>query len=107
MKEPSAAVWINCEMKWCHSLVIKGSILISGSVTLSLFITPSVVQQLSCPEHKEVYTIVIYHACNIDYQANTVIISVDTDSVAILGHMHHLQHESHLWVLSGTGNKDM
>lgn len=60
---------------------------------------------MSCPEHEEADTKIVYHACNINYQANIVIRSVDTDIAAImLGNMHHLKNDSCVWILTGTGN---
>jgi len=65
----------------------------------------SVHEELSCPEHEEADTKIVYHACNINFQANIVIRSVDTDIAAImLGHMHHLNNHSVVWMLTGTGN---
>lgn len=86
---------IHINLRQCHSFVVNNH---NNVIT-------SIVEELSCPEHKEADTKVIYHACNINYAANIVIRSVDTDIVAImLGHMHHLQHDSHVWILTGTAN---
>ena len=65
----------------------------------------SIIEELSCPEHEEADTKIVYHACKINYGANIVIRTVDTDVAAImLGHMHRLNDESQVWMLTGTGN---
>ncbi|GFY73275.1 uncharacterized protein TNIN_228651 [Trichonephila inaurata madagascariensis] len=47
----------------------------------------------------------VYHACNINYPAEIVIRSIDTDIAAImLGNMHPLKNDSVAWMLTGTGN---
>ncbi|GFY54384.1 uncharacterized protein TNIN_203761 [Trichonephila inaurata madagascariensis] len=47
----------------------------------------------------------VYHACNINYPAEIVIKSIDTDIAAImLGNMHPLKNDSVAWMLTGTGN---
>ncbi|GBP80748.1 hypothetical protein EVAR_89325_1 [Eumeta japonica] len=74
------------------------------SVNNSKNVVSNIHDELSCPEH-EADTKVIYHVCNINYPANIVIRSVDTDIIAImLGHMHHLRDDSFVWILTGTGN---
>lgn len=86
---------IDINFRQCHSFIVNDS----------NNVVSSVVDELSCPEHEEADTKVIYHACNIDYEANIVIRSINTDIVAImLGHMHHLQNDSHVWIRGGTGN---
>lgn len=64
-------------------------------------------EDLSCSEHEEADTKIVYHVCNIDAQANFVIRCSDTDIAAImLGNIHHLKNgDSHVWILTGTGNK--
>ena len=65
----------------------------------------SIIEELSCPKHEEADTKIIYHVCEIDYGANIVIRTADTDVAAImLGHMHRLNDQSHVWMLTGTGN---
>ena len=65
----------------------------------------SVFGELSCPEHEETNAKIICHACTIIYQANIVIGNIDTDIAAVmLGRIHHLQNDSHVWMLDGTGN---
>ncbi|GBP52408.1 hypothetical protein EVAR_4691_1 [Eumeta japonica] len=41
-------------------------------------------EELSCPAHEEADTKIVYHACNINYPAEIVIRSVDTDIAAIM-----------------------
>ncbi|CAG5019593.1 unnamed protein product [Parnassius apollo] len=77
----------------------------SFTVNSSNHVVSSVDEELSCPEHEEADNKIVYHACNINYQANIVIRSVDTDIAAIiLGNMHHLKNNSRVWMLTGTGN---
>ncbi|KAH9628353.1 hypothetical protein HF086_015883 [Spodoptera exigua] len=65
----------------------------------------SITEELSCPEHEEADTKIVYHACKINYEANIIIRTIDTDVAAImLGHMHRLNDESQVWMLTGTGN---
>lgn len=86
---------IHINSKQCHSFVVDAS---NNIVT-------RIVEELSCPEHEEADTKIVYHACSISNQVNIVIRSVDTDIAAImLGHMYHLQNNSHIWMLIGTGN---
>ncbi|GBP33556.1 hypothetical protein EVAR_28711_1 [Eumeta japonica] len=63
-------------------------------------------EDLSCPQHEEADTKIVYHVCNTDARANFVIRCSDTDIAAImLGNMHHLKNDdSHVWILTGTGN---
>lgn len=63
-------------------------------------------ENLSCPEHEEADTKIIYHICHIDTHENIAIRYSDTDvSVIMLGHIYHLKDEnSHVWMLTGTGN---
>lgn len=68
-------------------------------------IVSSVDKELSCPEHEEADTKIVYHAYNIHYQANIVIRSVDTDIAAIMvSHKYHLRNDSVIWMLTSTGN---
>lgn len=47
---------------------------------------------------------IIYHACTINYQAYSVIRSIDTDIDAImLCNDHHLQNDLLVWMLTGSG----
>ncbi|KAH9633489.1 hypothetical protein HF086_013166 [Spodoptera exigua] len=65
----------------------------------------SITEELSRPEHEEADTKIVYHACKINYEANIIIRTIDTDVAAImLGHMHRLNDESQVWMLTGTGN---
>ncbi|GFY69239.1 uncharacterized protein TNIN_377391 [Trichonephila inaurata madagascariensis] len=62
-------------------------------------------EELSCPSHEEADTKMVYHACNINYPAEIVIRSVDTDIAAIMvGNMHPLKNDSVAWMLTGTGS---
>ncbi|GFW80336.1 uncharacterized protein TNCV_2944691 [Trichonephila clavipes] len=62
-------------------------------------------QELSCPTHEEADTKIVCHTCNINYPAEIVIRSIDTDIAAImLGNMHHLKNDLVVWMLTGTGN---
>ncbi|GFT25983.1 uncharacterized protein TNCV_5126481 [Trichonephila clavipes] len=62
-------------------------------------------QELSCPADEEADTKMVYHACNINYPAEIVIRSTDTDIAAImLGNMQ-LKNDSVAWVLTRTGKK--
>ncbi|CAH2108531.1 unnamed protein product [Euphydryas editha] len=60
-------------------------------------------EDLSCSEHEEADTKIVYHVCNIDAQANFVIRCSDTDIAAImLGNMHHLKNnDSRARILTG------
>ncbi|XP_054737911.1 uncharacterized protein LOC129244318 [Anastrepha obliqua] len=66
---------------------------------------PSINEELSCPEHEEADTKIIFHICNYNFEANIVIRTVDTDIAAImLAHLHRLKNDSTIWMLTGTGN---
>ncbi|KAF9421683.1 hypothetical protein HW555_002364 [Spodoptera exigua] len=55
----------------------------------------SITEKLSCPEHEDADTKIVYHACKINYEANIIIRTIDTDVAAImLAHMHRLNDES-------------
>ncbi|CAH0721911.1 unnamed protein product, partial [Brenthis ino] len=79
----------------CHSFIVMNNRVVS-----------TIDQNLSCPQHEEADTKIIYHVCNIDTQENIAIRCSDTDvTVIMLGHMHRLKDmNSHVWVLTGTGN---
>lgn len=79
----------------CHSFSIINNKIVS-----------SIDENLSCPEHEEADTKIIYHICKIDTPENIAIRCSDTDiSVIMLGHIHHLKDDnSRVWVLTGTGN---
>lgn len=52
-------------------------------------IVSTIDEKLSCPEHEEADTKIVYHVCNIDDQANLVIKCSDTDiAVIMLCKMH-------------------
>lgn len=82
--------------KNCHSFSVINNAVVS-----------SIDENLSCPEHEEADTKIIHHICNFVDQANFVIQCSDTDiAVIMLGNMHHLKNDdSHVWILTGTGNK--
>ncbi|GFY65740.1 uncharacterized protein TNIN_423301 [Trichonephila inaurata madagascariensis] len=64
-------------------------------------------EELSCPAHEEeADTKMVCHACNINYPAEIVIRSVDTNIAAImLGSMPPPpKNDSVAWMLTGTGN---
>lgn len=86
---------IHVNFRKCHSFTVNNSNKVVSSID----------EELSCPEHEEADTKIIYHACNINYPANIVIRNVDTDIVAtMLAHMHHLKNDSFILMLTGTGN---
>ncbi|KAK0160251.1 hypothetical protein PV328_007679 [Microctonus aethiopoides] len=69
---------IHVNFRECHPFVVN-----NANSTVS-----GVAKELSCPEYEEADTKIIYHACDINCQANKVIRSVDTDVAAImLGHI--------------------
>lgn len=85
---------ININFRQCHSFIVNNDTIESN-----------IDENLSCPEHEEADTKMIYHLCKIDSQANIVIRSSDVAAI-LLGNMHHLKHEnSHVWILTGLGNK--
>lgn len=87
-------IFIN--FRQCHYYFVHNNRVISG-----------VEDNLSCEQHEEADTKIIYHVCNVDAESNFVIRCSDTDIAAImLGNMHHLKNkDSHVWILTGTGNK--
>lgn len=80
--------------KQCHSYVVDNTIV------------STVDDSLSCPEHEEADTKIVFHICNIDVQANFVVRCSDTDiAIIMLGHMHNLKDDgSNVWLNAGTGN---
>lgn len=67
---------IHINFKKCHSFTVNKVV--------------GIVEELSCLKHEEADTKIVYHACKINYEANIVIRTVDTDiTVIMLGHMHH------------------
>lgn len=86
-------VYIN--FRQCHSFTVSNNKVMS-----------EINEDLSCPQHEEADTKIVYHVCNTDARANFVIRCSDTDIAAImLGNMHHLKNDdSHVWILTGTGN---
>ncbi|KAF9408377.1 hypothetical protein HW555_011914, partial [Spodoptera exigua] len=86
---------IHINFRKCHSFMVNETNKVISSIT----------EDLSCPEHEEADTKIVYHACKINYEANIIIRTIDTDVAAImLGHMHRLNDESQVWMLTGTGN---
>lgn len=87
---------INVNFRQCHSFIVNNNM-----------IEVNINEELSCPQHEEADTKIIYHLCNINTQANIVVKCSDTDVAAImLGNMHHMKHDnSHVWILTGVGNK--
>ncbi|CAH2096954.1 unnamed protein product [Euphydryas editha] len=93
-------IFIN--FRQCHSFTVINNKVMS-----------EIHEDLSCSEHEEADTKIVYHVCNIDAQANFVIRCSDTDiTVIMLGNMHHLKNsDSRVWILTGTeeenkGNAD-
>ncbi|KAH9633286.1 hypothetical protein HF086_000885 [Spodoptera exigua] len=86
---------IHINFRKCHSFMVNETNKVISSIT----------EKLSCPEHEEADTKIVYHACKINYEANIIIRTIDTDVAAImLAHMHRLNDESQVWMLTGTGN---
>jgi len=87
---------ININFRQCHSFIVNNN-----------KIEATIDERLSCPQHEEADTKIIYHLCRIDTQANILVRCSDTDVAAImLGNMHHMKHNnSHIWILTGVGNK--
>lgn len=79
----------------CHSYVVDNNEIVSD-----------VDGTLSCLEHEEADTKIVFHICNTDAQANFVIKCSDTDiAIIMLGHMHNLiNDDSNVWLNAGTGN---
>lgn len=91
---PNNKIFIN--FRQCHSFTVINNKVISN-----------IHEDLSCPEHEAADTKIVYHVCNIHAPANFVIRCSDTDIAAImLGNMQHVKNsDSHVWILTGTGNK--
>ncbi|GFY52524.1 uncharacterized protein TNIN_58571 [Trichonephila inaurata madagascariensis] len=86
---------IHINFRKCHSFTINEFNKVVSRVD----------EELSCPAHEEADTKTVYHACNINYPAEIVIRSIDTDIAAIMpGNMHPLKNDSVVWMLTGTGN---
>ncbi|CAH2102426.1 unnamed protein product [Euphydryas editha] len=68
----------------------------------------SIVEDLCCKSHEEADSRIIFQACSIIDQSNIVIRCSDTDILIImLGNMVNLKNlSSHIWMLTGTGNKE-
>lgn len=81
--------------KQCYSYIVDNNKIVSN-----------VDDSLSCPEHEEADTKIVFHVCNTDVQANFVIRCSDTDiAIIMLGHMHNLKNDdSNVWLNAGTGN---
>ncbi|XP_045463775.1 uncharacterized protein LOC123673332 [Harmonia axyridis] len=62
---------------------------------------------LSCEEHEEADSRIIYHICQINVDGEVVIRCSDTDILIILlGNMHHLNASLKIWVNLGVGNHE-
>ena len=62
-------------------------------------------ESLSCEEHEEADSRIIYHICQIDFDAEIVIRCSDSDILIILlGNMDHLNSSLKLWINMGVGN---
>ncbi|CAH1100730.1 unnamed protein product [Psylliodes chrysocephalus] len=60
---------------------------------------------LSCKEHEEADSRIIYHICQISFEADVVIRCSDSDILVILlGNMDHLSASLKLWINMGVGN---
>lgn len=58
-------------------------------------------ENLTCLDHEEAGSKIIYHICNIDAKANFVIRYCGNHS----GLVHHLKnYDSHVWMLTSIGN---
>lgn len=63
-------------------------------------------ENLSIEHHEEADTKIIYHVCNIDFEANVLIRCADTDVLVImLGNILHLKCPIKIWMEVGVGNK--
>lgn len=59
---------------------------------------------LSCPDHEEADSKIIYHVCNIYRESSFLIRCSDTDILVILlGNFHKINEQSTVRILSGTG----
>lgn len=62
---------------------------------------------LSCEEHEEADSRIIYHICQINFNAEIVIRCSDSDILVILlGNMDHLNASLKLWINMGVGNNE-
>ncbi|GFY38989.1 hypothetical protein TNIN_122071 [Trichonephila inaurata madagascariensis] len=85
---------IHINFRKCHSFTVNESNKVVSRVD----------EELSCPAHEEADKKKVYHACTINYTAEIVIRSIDTDIAAImLGNMHHLKNDLVVWMLTGIG----
>ncbi|CAH2015292.1 unnamed protein product [Acanthoscelides obtectus] len=65
----------------------------------------SIEESLSCEEHEEADSRIIYHICQIDFDADVVIRCSDSDILIILmGNMDHLNAFLKIWINIGVGN---
>jgi len=64
-------------------------------------------ESLSCEEHEEADTRIIYHICQINFDAQVVVRCSDSDILIILlGNMDHLNPCLKLWIQGGVGNHE-
>ncbi|CAF4875188.1 unnamed protein product [Pieris macdunnoughi] len=62
-------------------------------------------ESLSCEEHEEADSRIIFHICQIDFDAEVVIRCSDSDILIILlGNMDHLKKSLKIWINMGVGN---
>lgn len=88
-------ILIHINFRKCHYFTVNNSQKVVSGIN----------EELSCPEHEEADTKIIFHVCNYNFKANIVIRTVDTDIAAImLAHLHRLKNDSIVWMLTGTGN---
>lgn len=67
----------------------------------------TVEDSLSCEEHEEADSRIIYHICQINVDGEVVIRCSDTDILIILlGNMHRLNASLKIWVNLGVGNHE-
>lgn len=67
----------------------------------------AVEDSLSCEEHEEADSRIIYHICQIDVDAEVLVRASDTDILIILlGNMDHLNASLKLWMNLGVGNHE-
>ncbi|KMQ92559.1 hypothetical protein RF55_7436 [Lasius niger] len=68
-------------------------------------IVRTVDEDLSCPEHEEADTKIIYHVCQIVHEANVLIRCSDTDILVImLGNMQFVKAGVKIWMDVSVGN---
>lgn len=64
-------------------------------------------ESLSCEEHEEADTRIVYHICHINFDAQVVVRCSDSDILVILlGNMDHLSACLKLWIQWGVGNHE-